>query len=247
MTNPSGWPQVKAHPYVDRSFASKSLKTFSEQVDPRHTAMIMVDLQNDYCAPGGASDRRSHKSDVYQKIIAPNKALLEEARRAGVLPVFIQMGFEPYGYYNAGADLLMRAKKYGLESVAIKGTWGHEVLSELEPQPDEIRVTKHRSSAFQGTDLDLVLRSNDIRTVVITGVVTNGCVNATFIDAVMNDYYTFVVRDCVATTRQDLHEAALLVMESKLQENGVCQSEQMIETWQRWRAEQDAVRAQVAR
>ncbi|MBI2910800.1 MAG: cysteine hydrolase [Chloroflexi bacterium] len=247
MATGSGWPQVKAHPYVDRSFESKMLKTFGEQVDPRHTAMIMVDIQNDYCSPGGASDRRNHQVERFQRIIPPNKALLEEARRAGALPVFIQMGFEPYGFYNAGADLLMRAKKYGLESVAIKGTWGHEVVSELEPQPDEIRVTKHRSSSFQGTDLDLILRSNGVRTVVITGVVTHGCVNATFIDAVMNDYYTFVVRDCVMSPREDLHQAALTVMEAKLQENGVCQSEQVIETWQRWRAEQDAVRAKVAR
>lgn len=223
------------------------LRTLSEQVDPRHTAMILVDIQNDYCSPGGSGDRRSHQADRFQKIIPANKALLEEARRAGVLPVFIQMGLEPYGLYNAGADLLMRAKKHGLEAVAIKGTWGHEVVSELEPLPDEIRVTKHRSSAFQGTDLDLVLRSNDIRTVVITGVVTNGCVSATFIDAVMNDYYTFVVRDCVASSQQDQHEAALLLMESKLQENGVCRSEQIIGTWERWRAEQDAVRAKVTR
>ncbi len=239
-TAPTGWPVPLVTGYVDRSAETKSLKTFDERVDPAHTALIIIDMQNDYCAPGGASDRHSGQAERFQKIIPPNKALLEEARRCGALPVFVQMGFEPYALYNSGADLLMRAKKFGLEAVAIKGSWGHEVVDELAPLPHEIRLEKHRSSAFQGTDLDLLLRSNGIHNVVVTGVVTHGCVYCTTIDAIMADYYTTLCRDCVMTTRDDLHNAALLVMESKLQEKGVVSSEEVIATWQRWRARQEA-------
>ena len=80
----------------------------------------------------------------------------------------------------------------------LEGTWGAEISNEVAPLPARLVVTKHRSSAFRGTDLDLLLRSRGIETVVVIGEQTPGCVEATFRDAAYHDYYNVLVEDCVA-------------------------------------------------
>jgi ureidoacrylate peracid hydrolase len=77
-------------------------------------------------------------------------------------------------------------------------------------------VKKWRSSAFVGTNLDMVLRCNGIKTLVVTGDVTQGCVESTARDASFHDYYVVVLEDCVATYEHDLHEASLKVLRTRV-------------------------------
>jgi ureidoacrylate peracid hydrolase len=79
----------------------------------------------------------------------------------------------------------------------------------VRPRPDEPVVTKHRYGAFESTDLDLVLRSRGVRTVIMTGVATNVCVETTARQAFLRDYYVVFLRDCTATYSQAEHDAAL--------------------------------------
>jgi nicotinamidase-related amidase len=92
------------------------------------------------------------------------------------------------------------------------GTWGQEFVPELTPADGELTIKKFRSSAFVGTPLDLLLRSNGIQTIVISGCTTEGCVESTARDGMFMDYYVVVVPDCVESDTRDQHEASLTLM-----------------------------------
>ena len=100
---------------------------------------------------------------------------------------------------------------------------------EIGPQPDEVIVTKHRYGAFESTDLDLVLRSQGIRTVIMTGVATNVCVETTARQAFLRDYYVVFSSDCTATYRQPEHDATLRNIDQFFGE--VVTSEQIMACW----------------
>lgn len=215
-----------------RTLEAKMLHGLDDWVRPEHTALLMVDMQNDYCSAGGAQDRRG-TVEAAQGIIPNLQRLLAAAREHDVLPVFIRMGLDEQGLYLSGPDAGKRLKRWGMEKVAIKGTWGYEIVPELAPLPGELIVEKHRGSGFEGTDLDMILRSNLIRSVVMTGVVTQGCVDATLRDAVNADYYVVACTDCVASGRRELHDIAIRLWEGSLEEGAVTTSDQVIGAWQR--------------
>jgi nicotinamidase-related amidase len=83
-----------------------------------------------------------------------------------------------------------------------------------------------------GTELDVILRSNGMKTVIVTGVTTERCVLATIIGAIAHDYYVVVPRNCVASQKVDMHNAALLVISGNLLKEGVTDSSKIIEAWQ---------------
>jgi nicotinamidase-related amidase len=94
----------------------------------------------------------------------------------------------------------------------VPGTPGHEFAREFAPLPAELVVRKYRSSGFWGTNLDMLLRSNGIKTVVFGGCTTEGCVESTARDAMFNDYYVVIAADCVASDDPVQHEASMLLM-----------------------------------
>ena len=94
-----------------------------------------------------------------------------------------------------------------------EGRWGGDYFGKCRPQADDIVVTKHRYNAFHGTDLDIILRSNGIRTVVITGVSTHVCVETTARDAFVRDFYTVVVGDGTAAYSAAEHDTALKLID----------------------------------
>ncbi len=215
-----------------RTLESKMLQGLDEWVRPEHTALLIVDMQNDYCSAGGAQDRRG-TVDAAQDMIPNLRELLTAARQHDVLPVFVRMGLDEQGLYLSGPDAGKRLKRWGMDKVAIKGTWGYEIVPELAPLRGELVVEKHRGSGFEGTDLDMILRSNLIRSVVVTGVVTQGCVDATLRDAVNADYYVVACTDCVASGKREFHEMAIKLWEGSLEEGAVTTSDQVIAAWER--------------
>jgi ureidoacrylate peracid hydrolase len=189
------------------------LTTLHQKVDPRHSALLLVDVQNDFCAHGGAMDRGGRDVSLAQEMIPRLARLLEAARSAKVRCVWIR------NVYNTSPNLylsevwLEQAKRrrngaYIDYPVCEPNAWNGDYY-EIRPQPDEAVVTKHRYGAFEGTDLDLVLRSLGVRTVIMTGVATNVCVETTARQAFMRDYYVVMPGDCTATYRKAEHEASL--------------------------------------
>ena len=205
--------------------------SLEEVADPRHTALVVIDVQNDFCSPKGLFDRIGKNLDMMSPAVDRIATLVEEARLAGVLPIFVQNQWLPDNRVVSGPFLRFMITKQGMdpsEGCCVSNTWGAEILENAGRRPNDIVVQKWRPSAFRGTNLDMVLRCNNIRSVVLTGVITQGCVESTARDAMFHDYYTVVMEDCVATYSRDLHEASLKVMRSRFD---VLPSAELIEIW----------------
>lgn len=191
----------------------------AELVVPAHTALLLVDMQRDFVDERGAFGRMGIDLGMYPPMLPRLVRLLDVARRRDVCVVHIQMTALPGRRSDSPAQLrfnlrLHEAARAGGPPLryAEPGTSGHEFVDELRPLPDELVVPKWRSSGFWGTNLDLLLRSNGIKTVVLAGCTTEGCVESTARDALFNDYYVVVVEDCVASDDRAQHDASLLLM-----------------------------------
>jgi nicotinamidase-related amidase len=214
-----------------RNFAGKLVyDALEEIVAAPHTALLVVDMQNDFCSPDGVFGKRGADTAPVRAIIPATRRLLDTARRTGTRPIFLRHTHEPDLSNLSPARLSFYAMLYGGADPyhAIRGTWGHEIVGELAPKEGEIVIDKSRSSGFIATSLDLVLRSNRIETVVITGMATHACVESTARDAGFFDYYAVVVEDCVADYRDDLHRAALLTLGQRVT---LSNSEALCKVW----------------
>jgi nicotinamidase-related amidase len=191
----------------------------AELVDPRHAALVLVDMQRDFLDPDGALGRLGVDLRMYPAMRPRLARLLHAAREAGVLVVHVQMTTLPGRASDSPAQLRFNLRMHAAVRAggpalryAQLGTPGREFVEEFQPLPDEFVVPKWRSSAFFGTNLDLLLRSNGIQSVLVTGCTTEGCVESTARDALFSDYYVVVVEDCVASDDPRQHEASLLLM-----------------------------------
>ena len=186
----------------------KLLDTLPERIDPAHTAMLVVDVQNDFCAPGGyidaVMDRDVSGSVPVAEAIA---GLLNEARRAGVPVIWVKAVCDPE---YLSAPMLTKVREMQLEHAVCcaGGSWGADWFM-VRPEDDEPEIVKHRYSAFVGTPLEAMLKRDGIRTLVITGVATNICIDSTLRDAFLRDYYVVVPTECVGSANRALHEATL--------------------------------------
>jgi ureidoacrylate peracid hydrolase len=186
---------------------------FSALVDPNTTALIVIDVQNDFCHPEGAFGRVGHDNRCMPNLASALDRLLGEARRREVLTIFVRATYDR----QVTSRVLARHRHHLglLDSLCLEGSWGAEWYSIVAPvgAPNELVLTKHRFDAFQGTPLDLYLRSNGIRSVIVTGVVTSGCVESTVRRAFFLDYNVVVPRDGVAEAVPEHHEVAIKVMQ----------------------------------
>jgi len=212
------------------------LLSLEEIVFPGHSALIIVDAQNDFCSPGGSLHGMNLSgAEITEACVNRSALLLEAARRAGVMVVYTQATNVPDAVYKSGPDLRRKIEYLDPEEprICIDGTWGHEIAAALKPLPEEILIRKHRHNSFTGTELDVLLRSNGIKTLVVTGVTTERCVLATVLGAIAKDYYVVVPPDCVAAPNPDMHKAALLVISGNLCKEGTADSGRIIEAWRR--------------
>jgi len=170
--------------------------------NPERTALLVVDMQNDFVLPGrpiaapGALDAAEVIAD-----------LATRSRRRGLPVVYTQEMHRP-DFSDFGIELRFEPPH------CLEGTDGPEVIDRLAPESGDIRITgKRRYDAFLGTDLDLVLRTAGVENLIVTGVCTDICVASTVQHARNLDYRCFVVREAVAGTSAERHDAALLCME----------------------------------
>lgn len=205
---------------------SAMLRTLREKVAPDHTALLVVDVQADFCATDGAFGRLGRDLSAVTAMLPPLDRLVESARSAGVTVIFLrfaQTRATESEVYREQRDRGRAGFRYCQE-----GTPGVEFYH-VAPQAEEAVVTKHRYSGFVNTDLDLILRSNGIRTLVMTGVATNGCVDATARDGFMHDYYVVFVEDGTATYWPEQHEATLKTVRDSYGVVAGC--DELVATW----------------
>ena len=215
------------------------LVTLEEQVDPRHTALVIVDVQNDFVHPEGhiAKVAPQYWSDMtlIPAMLENIERFLETSRRFGVLTVFVQMIGD--AKYQSAPWVAHQRRRSGGESrgggSCLEGTWGADFYGDIRPdgRDREIVVVKHRYSAFWGTRLEQVLHSNGIKTLLMTGDATNGCVESTTRDGFCADFYVVTVGDCCGDFDLQRHELSLRKMDQAY--GYVVDSSEVAGVWER--------------
>jgi ureidoacrylate peracid hydrolase len=183
------------------------MKTLAELVRPAKSAVIVVDVQNDFCRPEGALGKAGQPTAAAMAMLPNLQALLKAARATGTPVIFIQT------IHEAATDSSAWTWRLGgqVGNCCRKDTWGAE-FTEVAPLPDEPVVIKHRYSAFIHTRLDSVLRTLKIENLIMTGVSTNVCVESTARQGFMMDYNIVFLSDCTAAYSREEHDISLYNM-----------------------------------
>ncbi len=186
--------------------AEELLLTLEQKADPAHAALVLVDVQNDFLADGGFFHKVGVDVAPMREALAPLPRLLEQARQAGLLVVFVQAIYD--AEYLSGA-MLERNRRRGLEIPrCLSGSWGAEFWT-VRPRAGEPIVIKHRYSAFANTALHALLQQRGVRSLLLTGATTDVCVESTARDGYFLDYYVTMVADCCAAATARWHQDAL--------------------------------------
>ena len=204
----------------------------SISMDLGRTALLVCDMQNDFGTKGGMFDRAGIDIKGIQAVVPNVRSALGAARAASLPIIYLKMAFQPdmsdAGPVTAPNLLKHASMRVGEEVTApdgsrsrilIRGTWNTEIIPELRPQPEDAVVYKSRFSGFYRTELDDLLKRQDIETLVVTGCTTSVCVESTVRDAMFRDYRCVVLEDCTAepigaTAARSNHEASLLTMQT---------------------------------
>jgi nicotinamidase-related amidase len=174
-------------------------------VNPSKTAVVLIEYQNDFTSDGGAL--HGAVKDVMDDtgMLANSQKMVDEARRAGATIVHAPITFAE-GYGELGDP----GKVYGIlkgvidSNAFVKGTWGAEICDEMAPKKGDIVVEGKRGlDTFATTNLDFVLRANDIETVILGGFLTNCCVESTMRTAYEHGYNVITLTDCTAATSSE--------------------------------------------
>jgi len=200
-------------------------------IDIRRSAVLVIDMQNEFGSEGGMFDRAGIDISIIRSAIAPTAAVLDAAHKNGVPVIYLKMQHRPdmadmgredsphrikHGFFRVGENNV--APDGSPNRVLIEGYWGTEIVKELSPQPGDLVVPKHRYSGFFETELDSILRGRDIKHLIVTGCTTSVCVESTIRDAMFRDYQCCLLADCTgepignANSRGN-HEASLLTIE----------------------------------
>lgn len=182
----------------------------AQRFAPAHTALLIIDMQKDFCLEGYGAFRAGRDISAAQEAALGIARLLGTARKAAVPVAHVGFWTLPGNLSDSGPWLAQRRRStQSSDNLCIAGSEGAEFIDELAPADGEWVVRKHRYSAFTGTDLDLLLRSRRIRSLVVTGVSTNACVESTLRAAFELDYYICVPPDATGSWDRALHEATL--------------------------------------
>jgi nicotinamidase-related amidase len=208
-------------PAKESVLASISAEPQKITVDLARSAMIVVDMQNDFCAPGGWVDWLGADLSPERAPIKPLQAILPALRANGVPIIWLNWGNRPdrknlpptilYVFNPDGNGIGIGGELPGNGAHLLeKDSWSAAVVDELEQLPEDIKVDKYRISGFWDTPLDSILRNLEVKTVFFSGVNTDQCVLHSLTDAHFLGYNCVLVQDCCGTTSPDFcHEATL--------------------------------------
>jgi ureidoacrylate peracid hydrolase len=201
-------------------------------IDPRRAAVIVIDMQNDFGAPGGMFERAGIDISGIAAAADATRPVLRASRDAAIPVVYLKMEHAPdlsdvgptdgphwikHLPLRVGDDVIAPD---GSESrILVRGTWNTQILDALTPEAGDHVVSKHRYSGFFETELDEVLRRLGANYLLVTGCTTSVCVESTVRDAMYRDYSCIVLEDCTAEPiggglLRTNHEASLLVIET---------------------------------
>jgi len=201
-------PNVRAEPYE-----------FVFQ--PEHVALLIIDMQRDFVDPGGFGEALGNDVSLLRKAIAPTARVLDAARKAGILVIHTREGHRPDLTDLAPAKKARGRLKNGIGDpgpmgrILVQGEYGHDIIDDLKPGAGEPVVDKPGKGAFYATDLDTILRTRDIRQLIVCGVTTEVCVNTTVREANDRGYDCLVLADCVASYFPEFQRVALEMIKAQ--------------------------------
>ncbi len=179
-----------------------------QPIDPATTALVLVDLQNDFLHGQGAYGRAGQKSDAIAALPARLLPLLGALRKAGGWIVSTHFTLVPgKGGEPFILDHLKKLRPFLAKGDFFPGGWGHALVDEL--QPADISIEKVAYSAFYMSRMEFALRRAGIETLIFGGIVTNGGVASTVRDAHVRDFHTMVLSDGCAAFKREVHETTI--------------------------------------
>lgn len=181
------------------------------------SALIVVDMQNAYCTPGGYLDTVGFDVSGSPPVIAETRRVVDACKAAGIAVIYLQNGFELDGrdvggptapvWHKSNALRFMRDNPDWSGRLITRGGWDHAIVDELAPGSGDLVVQKSRYSGFAGTNLDQILSARRIETVLVCGVATNVCVESTIRDAYHREYFPVMISDATMAAGPGAQEA----------------------------------------
>jgi biuret amidohydrolase len=185
-----------------------------QRLHPAATALVVVDMQNDYCSPGYYMDQAGYDIDRLRRPILPVQNALSAARRSGLTIIFTRQ----YRLPDTDAASASSVGASSFPVTALLGEPGCEIIPELAPEKDETVLDKTACSAFVSTEIDEILKRKGITTVVLCGNTIDVCVHSTLRSANDLGYRCITLADCCGAVNDELHHWSL---ESIKIENGL--------------------------
>ena len=198
----------------DKSKVTIQAEPGSIDIDLNRTAVMVIDMQNAFVSKGGMFDLSGKDMDYIAKTIQPNQRIIKAARNRGVKVVYAVHRITPDGKETGPMSRFsMTPERMNNPEIRrgsiIEGTWGTEIIDELKPREDEMVIVKRRFGAFSGTELDMMLRTFDIRYLIFTGVATNICVETSLREASQLQYLPVLVSDACAATEPSRQQSSI--------------------------------------
>lgn len=195
------------------------------QIDLHRTTLIVVDMQNAFVSKKGMFDTFGYDISGSSRVISYDKEIIDLTRKAGCRIVYLKMSYsldysdsggpESPNWYKHEGLIMMKRNPQLWGKFVTKGSWDEEICEELKPEPSDIVIRKQRFSGFVGTNLDIVLKTFNIKYCIYIGIATNVCVESTIRDGYFLDYWPIIVSDaCYHAGPAMTHEATLWNIEN---------------------------------